>query len=107
MTNYAFLPKELKNIILEFDGQIKYRRGKYMNQLNIEDPKYDCLKSMPQKKFTDSPTLSSVSLKITRFKTFMLSVNIDEKITYNLLTLFYVSHLTGASFLNDESTEIC
>lgn len=107
MTNYAFLPKELKNIILEFDGQIKYRRGKYINQINIRDPKYDCLKSMPQKRFTYSLTESSVSLKITRFKTFMLSVNIDEKITYNLLTLFYVSNLTGVSFLNDETTEIC
>jgi len=106
MTNYAFLPKELKNIILEFDGQIKYRRGKYMNQLNLEDPKYDCLKSIPQKKITDSLTVTTVSLKITQFKTFMLSVIIDEKITYNLLTLFYMNHLTGVSFLNDTTIEI-
>ena len=103
MTNYAFLPKELKNVILEFDGQIKYRRGKYMNQINISDPKYDCLRTIPQIKFTYSPTESSVSLKITRFKTFMLSVNIDEKITYNLLTLFYVNNTTGVSFLNNET----
>jgi hypothetical protein len=107
MSNYAFLPQELKNIILEFDGQIKYRRGKYMNQLNLKDPKWDCLKSIPQKKFSDSLTESMVSLRITRFKSFSLSVNIDEKITYNLLTLFYMSNLTGVSFLNDITTEIC
>ena len=31
-----YLPKELINIILEYDGRIRYRNGKYINQLNLD-----------------------------------------------------------------------
>lgn len=33
---FPYLPKELINIILEYDGRIKYRNGKYMNQLDLD-----------------------------------------------------------------------
>ena len=31
------LPKEIINIILEYDGRIRYRNGKYIEQINKED----------------------------------------------------------------------
>lgn len=31
-----YLPKELINIILEYDRRIRYRNGKYINQLNLD-----------------------------------------------------------------------
>jgi len=40
---WCLLPKEIVNIIIQYDGRIKYRKGKYMNQLNIADKKYDLL----------------------------------------------------------------
>lgn len=45
-----YLPKELIIIILEYTGNIKYRLGKYMNQINTEDIKYNIIKENIQNK---------------------------------------------------------
>ena len=42
------LPLELVHRILEYDGRIKYRNGKYMNQIAQDDVRYKMLKQMPQ-----------------------------------------------------------
>ena len=44
------LPTDIVNKILEFNGTIKYRRGIYMNQINIDHPKYDKIKENIYKK---------------------------------------------------------
>ena len=41
------LPLELIYLILEYDGRIKYRNGKYMNQIAQDDDRYKMLQSMP------------------------------------------------------------
>jgi hypothetical protein len=41
---FPYLPKELINIILEYDGRIKYRNGKYINQLNLDERLKNSLK---------------------------------------------------------------
>jgi hypothetical protein len=108
MTVYAQLPQVLKNLILEFDGKIKYRRGKYINQLKVDDPIYQCLLQIPKRVIhtVDDAQNWCVSLKINQFKSFVLSACTEEKITYQLVTVFYVSRLTGASFLNNEITVV-
>jgi hypothetical protein len=40
------LPTDMINIILLFDGKIKYRNGKYMNQIKIND--YNFLLQIPK-----------------------------------------------------------
>jgi len=41
------LPLEIVHKILEYDGKIKYRNGKYMNQISLDDERYSILQNMP------------------------------------------------------------
>jgi hypothetical protein len=41
------LPQEIVNRILEYDGRIKYRHGKYVNQIAPDDERYKMLLTIP------------------------------------------------------------
>ena len=41
-------PKEIVHHILEYDGRIKYRNGKYMNQIAQDDERYKMLQTIPK-----------------------------------------------------------
>ena len=53
------LPKELLHIILEMDGRIKYRNGKYVNIIHKYDERYDMIKSLISKKIEIVKTILS------------------------------------------------
>ena len=42
------LPIEIVHRILEYDGRIKYRYGKYMNQITPDDYRYNILLTVPK-----------------------------------------------------------
>ena len=37
------LPRDIVNIIFQFDGRMVYRNGKYMNRIPKTDPRYEML----------------------------------------------------------------
>ena len=52
MITASSLPKEVVHIILEYSGRIKYRNGKYVDQINREDTLYECIKEKNKKDFS-------------------------------------------------------
>ena len=56
------LPVELVHRILEYDGRIKYRHGKYMNQIAQDDDRYKMLQGIPQFHSKKSSEWSSSSI---------------------------------------------
>jgi hypothetical protein len=45
-----YIPKELINIIFEYDGRIKYRKGEYINIIHKNDVRYDIIQTVIVKK---------------------------------------------------------
>ena len=108
MEIFANLPRDIKNIILLFDGNIKYRHGKYIDQIHHNDQRRLILQTIPIKYIHHEHNIESfVSIKITHFKSLMYTIQINtDFVIYALTTLFYVSSTTGVSFLNHETTRI-
>lgn len=46
MEIYKNLPNDMTNVILQFDGQLKYRNGKYMNQIHKYDKRYEMIENI-------------------------------------------------------------
>ena len=45
-----YLPKDIVNIILEYDGQIRYKNGEYINIIHNKDKRYDIIRPIIKKK---------------------------------------------------------
>ena len=60
-----YIPKELLHIILEYDGRIKYRNGKYINIIDKKDDRYDIVKPLINKKMEILETIDFVNYNST------------------------------------------
>ena len=45
-----YIPKELINIILDYDGSVRYRNGQYINAIHKNDLRYNIIKPLISKK---------------------------------------------------------
>ena len=45
-----YIPLELLNIILAYDGRIKYKKGKYVNIIHKNDIRYNIIQPIINKK---------------------------------------------------------
>ena len=61
-------PLDIINRILAYDGRIKCRNGKYMNQIAPDDDRYKMLKQMPQIASHNSGYMSSHKNKFYIYK---------------------------------------
>lgn len=91
MKNYWIkLPKELVNIILEYNGSIKYRNGKYMNKISHNDSRYNLLLTIPQKKY--------VSCYGTRVILCDIKYKFKKFTVYNCSNYYYSPHYVIYSY---------
>ena len=47
---FQYIPPELLDIILKFDGRIKYRKGSFVNIIHKYDKRYEIIKPIINKK---------------------------------------------------------
>ncbi len=94
------LPKEIINMILEYDGRIKYRHGKYMNVFHKHDHRCSMLNEFVDKKMVLSKFIT-VNIRDTQlYFVFGLStfygVCYDYNWSYNnQLEFCYYSYKSG------------
>jgi hypothetical protein len=50
MLLHTYIPTELVNIILDYDGRIKYRKGNYINIIHKFDPRKNMINQIIDKK---------------------------------------------------------
>ena len=108
MSIFANLPLELVNLILSYDNVIRYRNGKYINQIAEDDARKVPLQQIPLKYYWLWPDNDIIS-------TAVLHVNTTKYIAINyknyILTVSINTH-SGIDYQNpepgdeDESTQL-
>ena len=74
--SFPYIPKELVNIIFEYDGRIKYRKGEYVNIIHKKDTRYESLKPILLKKLK---IISNIQVDELGFF-FDFSFDIDDRV---------------------------
>jgi hypothetical protein len=57
MMQFSNISNDLLDIILEYDGRIKYKNGKYVNIIHKNDERYDIIRPLISKKIEIMKTI--------------------------------------------------
>jgi hypothetical protein len=80
----SYIPKELLHIILDYDGRIKYKNGKYVNIIHKNDFRYNIIQKVVLNKLL---IIKDIDLAKDDFY-FEINFDIDKKVglyyDYNL-----------------------
>ena len=91
--NYALLPIDIQHIILEFEGSIKYRNGKYMNQIshNIMNDMEFRIKNIPNRWMYQNINEENIFIIIKKLndKKELFVVIYEDRVIYNYYYSFY------------------
>jgi hypothetical protein len=74
--NSVYIGKDVLDIILEYDGRIKYKKGKYINILHKNDSRYNIITPIINKKIE---ILKKIDLRGSNFY-FEFGFDSDERI---------------------------
>jgi len=74
--NGLYIPKDILHIILEYDGRIKYKNGKYFNVIRQNDERYNIITPIISKKMV---ILNNIDLRGSEFY-FEFGFDIDSRI---------------------------
>ena len=90
---FEYIPKDLLHIILEYDGRIKYKNGKYINVIQKNDQRYNIIKLIISKK-----------IKILK-NIVVIGCNFYFRVGFNISNIVGLSYDYG--FNNYNTFEIC
>ena len=82
------LPLDIIHHIIKYDGRIKYRNGKYINQIMHDDYRYKMLQSIPKiKSCYQDPLYMTISFnKQYRFEKFETTWNNENPWIFSYIT---------------------
>lgn len=78
-------PQDILNLILQFDGRIKYRRGEYVNCISKNDYRYNILSKLK----IPTPVKYTMDNDCTHQEHFEYSINLDEVYTMSVWNVIY------------------
>ena len=90
-------PLEIVHHIFEYTGKIKYRNGKYMNQISNNDKRYDMLqklslKTFDKRIFDNGELIYKTRVNLTKFTLILLE---NDPLWYKKMCLVYKCKNSG------------
>ena len=89
---FQYIPQELVNIILEYDGRIKYKKGKYINIIHKLDYRYSIIHQLISKKIN---YLNFIYNELLIKNSYILEIILNQK---NRLYYIYMHGIIGTDY---------
>ena len=78
-------PQDILNLILEFDGRIKYRKGEYINCISKNDYRYNILSKLK----IPTPVKYTMEYDCTHKEHFEYYIKFNDKYTLSVWNVIY------------------